>query len=66
MAGLARDWDRHPRYEEREQLRAEKRKMKFAQNSGARDKDRARWEAHQARQRQKAAQQAAEETTPPD
>jgi hypothetical protein len=60
MAGLARDWDQHPGYEEREQLRAEKRTIKFAQTQGARDKDRAKWEAHQARQRQKGAQEAPE------
>ena len=58
MAVLARDWDQHPRFEEREQVRAERRKIKFAQNQGARDKDRAKWEAHQARQRAKAAQQS--------
>ena len=63
IAALARDWDRHPGYEEREQLRAERRKIKFAENQGVRDKDRAKWEAHQARQRQKEAQQAAEGTT---
>lgn len=60
MAAVARDWDQHPRYEEREQLRAEKRKIKFAENQGARDKDRAKWEAHQARQREKAAREAAD------
>jgi hypothetical protein len=60
MAAVAHDWDRHPGFEEREQMRAEKRKIKFAENQGARDRDRAKWEAHQARQRQKAEQQAAE------
>jgi uncharacterized membrane protein len=63
IAALARDWDQHPGYEEREQARAERRKVKFAENQGARDKDRAKWEAHQARQRQKEAQQAADGTT---
>jgi len=58
VAAVAHDWDQHPGYEEREQSRAEKRKIKFAQNQGARDRDRAKWEAHQARQREKAAQQA--------
>jgi O-antigen ligase len=66
MAALARNWDQHPGFEEREQLRAEKRKIKFAQNQGARDKDRARWAAHQARQRQKSEQQAAEGTPSPE
>ena len=64
IAALARDWHQHPSYEEREQLRAERRKIKFAQNQGARDRDRAKWEAHQARQRQKDAPQAAGGTTP--
>ena len=64
VAALAHDWDQHPGYEEREQARAEKRKIKFAENQGARAKDRAKWEAHQARQRQKAAQQAAEGQPP--
>jgi hypothetical protein len=64
MVAVARDWDQHPGYEEREQRRAEKRKLKFAENQGARDKDRAKWEAHQARQREKAAQQAAEGRPP--
>lgn len=62
MAVLARDWDRHPGFEEREQARAEKRKIKFARNQGTRDKDRAKWAAHQARQRQKAAGEAAGRT----
>jgi hypothetical protein len=60
MAALARDWDQHPRFEEREQVRVEKRRIKFAQSQGARDRDRAKWEAHQARQRQKAAQPSSE------
>ena len=65
VAVVARDWDQHPGYEEREQARAERRKIKFAQNQGARDRDRAKWEAHQARQRQRAAQQGPDGSTPP-
>ncbi|RBY88138.1 hypothetical protein DQ244_16445 [Blastococcus sp. TBT05-19] len=49
MAVLARDWDRHESFEERELLRAQRRKEKWERNAGARAKDRARWEAHQAR-----------------
>jgi uncharacterized membrane protein len=60
VAATAHDWDRHPRFEEREQVRAEKRKLRFAENQGARDKDRAKWEAHRARQREKEAREAAE------
>jgi membrane glycosyltransferase len=50
IALLARDWDRHSTYEEREAARARKRAEKWERNEGARAKDRARWEAHQARQ----------------
>ncbi len=68
VAVVARDWDQHPGYEKREQARAERRKIKFAENQGARDRDRAKWEAHQARQEKKAARQAvrqASEGRPP-
>ncbi len=50
LAFLARDWDRHSTFEEREQERARRRKAKWEQNAGARERDRRRWEAHQARQ----------------
>ncbi|WP_104524584.1 hypothetical protein [Blastococcus atacamensis] len=49
MVVMARDWDRHDSYEEREQARALRRKEKWERNAGARARDRARWEAHQAR-----------------
>ncbi|HEY0508417.1 MAG TPA: hypothetical protein VGD12_10130 [Blastococcus sp.] len=45
----ARDWDRHSTYEEREQARALRRKEKWERSADARDRDRARWKAHQAR-----------------
>jgi uncharacterized membrane protein len=51
---LARDWDRHSTYEERELARARKRAEKWERNKDVRDRDRARWEAHQARQAKKA------------
>ena len=54
IAVAARDWDRHSTFEERELARAQKRKAKWAANQAARDRDRARWEAHQARQAKKA------------
>lgn len=66
VAALAHDWDQHPGYEEREQARAEKRKIRFAETQGARDRDRAKWEAHQARQREKAARQATDGRPPSD
>jgi hypothetical protein len=49
IAVAARDWDEHPDFEQREQERARRRKEKWEQNAGARARDRARWEAHQAR-----------------
>ena len=54
MGALARDWDRHPSYEDREHARARKRKEKWERGSAARDRDRARWEAYQARQEKNA------------
>jgi hypothetical protein len=55
-AVLARDWDRHSTYEQREQARAQRRKEKWERGKDVRERDRVRWEAHQARQ--------AEKTTP--
>src|SRR3954469_24250091 len=49
IALLARDWDQHSTYEEREAARARKRGEKWDRNQAARDRDRARWEAHQAK-----------------
>ena len=57
MAAAARGWDQHPDYEARELARSRKRAIKYERNQGARDKDRARWEAHLARQAKKAAQE---------
>jgi hypothetical protein len=51
---LARDWDRHSTFEEREVARARKRKAKWEATKDVRARDRARWEAHQARQAKKA------------
>jgi hypothetical protein len=50
MVLLARDWDRHSTYEERELARARRRAEKWERNKDVRARDRARWEAHQARQ----------------
>lgn len=47
---LAADWDQHSSYEEREMVRAQRRKEKWARNADVRARDRAKWEAHQARQ----------------
>ena len=50
IAFVARDWDQHSTYEERELARSRKRAQKWERNADARARDRARWEAHQARQ----------------
>ena len=55
LAALARDWDRHSTFEERELARARKRAEKWERNKDVRDRDRARWEAYQARQEKKTA-----------
>jgi hypothetical protein len=54
-AFLARDWDTHSTYEERENARARRRAEKWERGAAARERDRARWEAHQARQARKSA-----------
>ncbi len=55
LVALARNWDRHSTFEERELARARKRAEKWERNKDARARDRARWEAHQARQARKTA-----------
>src|SRR3954453_108014 len=50
VAFLARDWDQHSTYEERELARSRKRAQKWERSADARARDRARWEAHQAHQ----------------
>ena len=55
IAVVARDWDRHSTFEERELARARKRAAKWERNKDVRARDRARWEAHQARQAKKSA-----------
>jgi hypothetical protein len=50
IASLARDWERHATYEERELERARRRAEKWERGRDARERDRVRWEAHQARQ----------------
>jgi membrane glycosyltransferase len=52
---VARDWDQHSTYEEREAARARKRAEKWERGKDVRARDRARWEAHQERQAEKAA-----------
>jgi hypothetical protein len=46
VLAMASDWDQHTTFEEREQIRARRRKEKFERNAGARARDRAIWEAH--------------------
>ena len=49
LAAVAADWDRHPTFEQRELARARRRAVKREKTAGARAKDRARWEAYQAK-----------------
>lgn len=51
IAALARDWESHSSFEEREQARALRRKARWEAGQSARAADRAKWEAHQARKR---------------
>ena len=48
---LASSWDQHPDFEARELARARKRKVKWDKGAAAREKDAARYAAHQARKR---------------
>jgi ABC-type protease/lipase transport system fused ATPase/permease subunit len=49
---LASTWDEHPDFEAREAVRARRRKAKWERNAGRREKDAARYAAHQARKKQ--------------
>lgn len=49
VAAMARSWDEHSTFEQRELERSRKRKAKFERTAAARAKDRERWEAHQAK-----------------
>ncbi|NEK57108.1 hypothetical protein GCU56_04375 [Geodermatophilus sabuli] len=49
VAALASDWDRHSSFEQRELDRARRRAERHERGRGARERDRARWAAHQQR-----------------
>ena len=49
MSFLSSDWVRSTSFEEREAERVRRRKAKWEAGAAARERDRARWEAHQAR-----------------
>ena len=49
MTFLSSDWVRSTTFEEREAERVRRRKEKWDAGAAARERDRARWEAHQAR-----------------
>jgi hypothetical protein len=53
IAAVSSDWEQHPTFEQRELVRARRRKAKFERNADARARDRALWEAHQAKQARK-------------
>ena len=55
LVAVARNWDRHSTFEERALVRARRRAEKWERNSDVRARDRARWEAYQARQEKKTA-----------
>ena len=55
LVAVARNWDRHSTFEERELVRARRRAEKWERNSDVRARDRARWEAYQQRQEKKTA-----------
>lgn len=57
IAVAASDWERHSTFEERELERARRRKEKWERGAAARERDRVKWEAHQARQAAKRAAQ---------
>ncbi len=49
LGGLAADWEKHPSFEERELARARRRKERWDARADVRARDRARWEAYQAK-----------------
>jgi peptidoglycan/LPS O-acetylase OafA/YrhL len=59
MAVAARDWDQHETYEQRELERARRRAEKWDRNADARARDRAKWEAYQARKAAKGVEDGA-------
>src|SRR3712207_3601062 len=54
VVAAAADWEKHPSFEERERVRAQRRKEKWERSADARAKDRARYEAYQAGRARKA------------
>jgi hypothetical protein len=49
VALLSSDWERHSSFEQRELARSRRRAEQREKTKEARDRDRARWEAHQQR-----------------
>jgi hypothetical protein len=54
VAAVAAGWEKHPSFEERESMRAQRRREKWERSADARAKDRARYEAYQAARARKA------------
>ncbi len=54
VVAAAADWEKHPSFEERELARARKRKERWEATADVRARDRARWEAYQAKKAEKA------------
>ncbi|WP_222195412.1 hypothetical protein [Modestobacter italicus] len=59
---LSSTWSEHPDFEAREQARAARRKVKWEKNTPKREKDAARYAAHQARQAAKARESEARQS----
>ena len=49
LGAAAADWEDHPSFEDRERVRARKRKERWEATADVRARDRARWEAYQAK-----------------
>jgi ribulose kinase len=57
VAAAAASWEKHPSFEERERVRAQRRKEKWERSADARAKDRARFAAYQEAVAKKAAEE---------
>ncbi len=51
LGGAAADWEKHPSFEERELVRARRRQERWEATADVRARDRARWEAYQAKKK---------------
>ncbi|MFQ1003971.1 hypothetical protein [Modestobacter sp. SSW1-42] len=61
---LASSWDQHPDFEARELARSRRRQAKWERTAPSREKDAARFAAHQARQAARRGEQTRQADTP--